>query len=318
MHDRWTTPRGTEAPLLVVGAMNFGQRTPEDESRRIVARALEAGLVCFDTSNSYQSGESERILGRALKNVPAARIATKVGLFRFKGKAEGLRPERILAAIDESLERLQRDSVDIYYLHAPDHATPIDETLSAIGEVLARGKAKAFAVSNYAAWQILEICLACDARGIARPVQSQVLYNAAIRQIEREYLPFAARYGLHTTVFNPLAGGLFAKPIVRDAPPPAGSRFDGNAIYKRRYWTDRILDFTETLHAIAHDEGVTPAALAYGWLLQRPGVDSILLGPGSVAHLDAALEARPLSEAAMKRIADAQVAFDGTDASYVR
>jgi aryl-alcohol dehydrogenase-like predicted oxidoreductase len=296
--------------------MNFGGRTPEPESRAIIDRALERGLRYFDTANAYGNGKSERIVGRALAKVPEARIATKVGLL----KNEGLKPARVLKAVGESLERLGRDSVDLLYLHAPDHATPIGETLDAIAQLLAKGQVKAFGVSNYAAWEILEILNLCDARGMPRPQTSQVLLNLAIRQIEIEYVRFAAKYAVHTTVYNPLAGGLFARPLRVDAPPPPGSRFDAQARYRDRYWSERLFTFADACRALAEDAGLSLVELAYGWLAQHPGVDSILAGPATVAHLDAAIDgcARVLPPELLDRVRELQRAFDGTDASYAR
>ena len=132
--EPFTRPRTSEqSPLLTVGTMNFGKRTNEAESLKIVHRAIERGLVLFDTANAYVEGESERILGKALRDRRSqSLIATKVGFGRNIGKPEGLSRARILAAIDESLSRLGTDYVDVYYLHVPDYATPIEESLDAI------------------------------------------------------------------------------------------------------------------------------------------------------------------------------------------
>src|SRR5580704_4767062 len=194
---------------LRVGTMNFGKRTPGEESVRIVHRALERGLRFFDTANAYNDGESERILGRALKGRrEACTIASKVGLARLQGKAEGLSARAVASAIGGTLERLGTDWVDVYYLHAPDHGAPIEETLGAMHALIDSKKVRAWGVSNYASWQILEMLHVCDAREMPRPALSQVIYNLLIRQIEIEHLAFARRYGVEVTVYNPLAGGL--------------------------------------------------------------------------------------------------------------
>ena len=123
-------------PTLALGAMNFGKRTPAPEAERIVARAVERGVTVFDTANAYNGGESERILGRALKGCrDRVHIATKVGFGRAGGKPEGLSAARVRAAIDESLARLGTDHVDLWYLHVPDHATPIEETVGAVSSM---------------------------------------------------------------------------------------------------------------------------------------------------------------------------------------
>ena len=148
--DSFLEPRADGArPALVVGTMNFGKRTPEAESRRIVDRALERGLDFFDTANAYVEGESERILGRALKG-RHARIATKVGIGPKLSEPEGLSPQRIPQALDESLQRLGVDSVELYYFHKPDHSRPLEESLAAMQKLIAYGKVRNFGVSNYA------------------------------------------------------------------------------------------------------------------------------------------------------------------------
>ncbi|WP_224240826.1 aldo/keto reductase [Hyalangium gracile] len=320
----WLAPRPTgesRPPVLSLGTMNFGKRTPAPEARRIVDRALERGVRFFDTANVYGNGESERILGQALRGRRAeVGIATKVGLLRMQGRPEGLSAARVERALEESLERLGTDYVDLFYLHQPDPATPIEETLEAVGRVLRAGKARHWGVSNFGAWRILELDTLCDARGLPRPAVSQVLYNLLVRQIELEYLPFTRRYPVHTTVYNPLAGGVLVGRYTPGAPPPPDSRLSSNRMYQGRYGSDRLLEQVEPLREVAQAEGMDLVTLAYAWLANRPGVDSILVGPGSVEHLDAALEAcaRSVSPAGLTRLDALHQAFVGTDARYAR
>jgi aryl-alcohol dehydrogenase-like predicted oxidoreductase len=318
----WLTPRpeGSGA-LLALGTMNFGARTPAPEAQRLVARALERGVAFFDTANLYGNGESERLLGQALRGRRAqVGIATKVGLARVQGRPEGLSAARVTRAVEESLGRLGTDYVDLLYLHAPDPATPLEETLGAVQGLLQAGKARHWGVSNFAAWQLLELQGLCDARGMPRPAVSQVLYNLLVRQIEVEYLPFTRRHPLHTTVYNPLAGGLLTGRYSRGAPPPAGSRLESNRLYQRRYGSERLLEQVEALREVASAEGLSLVALAYAWLAGRPGVDSLLVGPGSVEHLDAALDAvgRRVSPEGLARLEELHRAYLGTDACYAR
>lgn len=311
----------TEPASLVVGCMNFGKRTSEAESKAIVARALERGIRTFDTANAYNEGESERILGRALgARRGECAVATKVGFGRIAGKPEGLSPARVAASIDESLGRLGMDHVDVYYLHVPDYATPIEATLEAMARVLDAKKARAWGVSNYASWQILEMMTIADRAGMPRPTISQQMYNLLVRQLEVEYFKFTARYPLHTTVYNPLAGGLLTGKHRKGDAPPSGSRFANNALYQRRYWSDAFFEATTKLAAIAADASMTLVDLAYAWLARRPGVDSILVGPGTVAHLDAAIDAREkaLDAPTLQAIDVVHRELAGTDATYAR
>ena len=311
----------THLPRVAIGTMNFGKRTPTAEAERIVARALERGLTFFDTANVYNDGESERILGKAVKaRRESVQIATKVGFGRVDGKQEGLGRAAILAAIDKSLERLGSDYVDVYYLHVPDHAIPIEESLDAMSEILRAKKALSWGISNYASWQILEMNLLADARGMPRPAIAQQMYNVLIRQLEVEYFAYTRKHPIHTTVYNPLAGGLLSGKHTRGEKVTSGSRFDKNALYQRRYWSDRMFDRIDALKGIAAEEHMSLVDLAYAWLAGRPGVDSILVGPGSVDHVDAAIDgcAKVLSEAARAKIDELHRAAQGTDATYMR
>ncbi len=301
--------------------MNFGKRTSREESLRIMARALDAGIALFDTANAYNGGESERLVGEAVRGKhDQVLVATKVGFGRTSGAPEGLSAARIAAACDESLGRLGVGAIDLYYLHVPDPTTPIEESLGAMHELLRAGKVRRWGVSNYASWQILEIMQLADRAGMPRPVVSQQMYNLLIRQLDVEYFKFSRRYPIHTTVYNPLAGGLLAGKHERDRSTLAGSRFDHNALYARRYLSDAFFDATEQLAAVAADAGMRLLELAYAWEARRPGVDSVLVGPGSVAHLEDAIAAvqKPVPEEASRKVDAIHRALAGTDATYAR
>ncbi len=293
-------------PALVVGTMNFGKRTPEPEAHRIVARALERGLTFFDTANVYNDGESERILGRALgKRRSEAQIATKVGIGKLSDP-EGLAPERIAEAIDESLQRLGTDQVELYYFHKPDHARSPEASVGAMEKLVASGKVGAWGASNFASWQLGEMTR------WGRPRVSQVIFNLLIRQLELEYFRFAKTYRIHTTVYNPLAGGLLAgKP---------GARFEGNKMYQTRYLNDRMFELVAAYGKLAAEQGMSTVELAYAWLASRSEVDSILLGPASVEQLDAGIDgaARGLPKDALDRVDAIHRSYVGTDVSYAR
>jgi aryl-alcohol dehydrogenase-like predicted oxidoreductase len=297
--------------------MNFGGRTPEAQAKAIVDRALERGVAFFDTANVYGDGESERLLGKALAGRrEQAKIATKVGARRVGGATEGLSAARIVAALDESLERLKTDFVDLYYLHVPDPQTPLAQTLDGVAQVLASGKVKAWGVSNFASWQVLELFTLCDGRGLPRPAVSQVIYNLLVRQLDVEWFAFARAHPIHTTVYNPLAGGLLA----RAAAAPSGSRIDKNPLYRKRYGAPVLVEAAKKYAALAGDCGLDPVAFSFAWLAGQGGVDSILSGPVTVAHLDAALDgaAKVLTPVVRKRVDELAAELAGTDARYAR
>jgi aryl-alcohol dehydrogenase-like predicted oxidoreductase len=310
-----------EPARLFLGAMNFGKRTTEVESKAILKRALELGIVHIDTANAYGEGISETIVGEALKGErDKVTIATKCGFGRIAGKPEGLSRTRIHEAIDASLRRLGTEWVDIYYLHVPDHGTPIDETLDAVAELLERKKVLSWGISNYAAWQVLEMMHKADARKMPRPLIAQQLYNVLLRQLDVEYLPFAREYGLHTTVYNPLAGGLLSGKHTRDGATQRGSRFDKNRLYQGRYFTDVMFDRVDALGDLARAESMSLLDLSYAWLAGAPGVDSILLGPASVKQLEEGVRAceRGLTPEVRGLVDALYRMWLGTDTYYVR
>ena len=314
------TLRDKPAPIAL-GCMNFGKRTDRATSERIMSAACDAGIEMFDTANVYNDGESERIVGAFIRSGGAqARVATKVGLGRMANRNEGLSPSRVLAACDESLGRLGIEVIDLYYLHAPDADTPLRETVSAVSRLLSAGKIQSWGVSNFASWQILELCGYADQAEIPRPVMAQQMYNALIRQLDIEYFAYARAHPIHTTVYNPLAGGLLTGMHQRDHRPAPGSRFDKNQMYQRRYWQDPFFTATDTLKGIAAQHGLSLLELAYAFVFRHPNVDSVLVGPATVAHLDAALGAASveLSPEARRDIDLVALSLCGTDAKYAR
>lgn len=318
----WLARRTGDGPApYALGCMNFGKRTPRAEALRIVARALDAGIGLLDTANAYNDGESERIVGEAVRGRrDRALIATKVGYGRQAGRPEGLSPARIAAACDESLGRLGVDAIDVYYLHVPDYDTPVEASLEALAKLLAAGKVRHWGVSNHASWQVLEMGTVAHKAGMPGPVVAQQLYNPLVRQLDVEWFKFARRFPIHTTVYNPLAGGLLAGRHAAGDEPPKGSRFASNPMYRRRYWRRALFEAIDAMREVADAEGLSLLTLAYAFALHHPSIDSVLVGPGTVGHLDDALAARTasLSDGARDRLRDIHHDLVGTDASYAR
>jgi len=325
-HSAYFRPRNAgERVLLSLGTMNFGRRTPAKEAHVMVHRALERDVLLLDCANVYENGESEKILGAALKEKRSeCLVASKVGLDRVptqdgRGKVEGLSREAIFRACDESLGRLQVDKIDLYYLHAPDYATPIEESMHALFELIHRGKIMHFGMSNFASWQILEAFRVCDEANMQRPMVAQQMYNLLIRQLDIEYFKFTKKYRLHTTTYNALAGGLLARPHQLEE-ITRGSRFDKNVMYQRRYWSEQFFVFKKALEDIAAFAGMPLADLAYAWLASRGSVDSILIGAGTTAQLEQAIDAsaKEVDAKLTKKIDELYVSFTGTDTTYCR
>lgn len=305
---------------IVLGTMNFGARTPAREAERLVALALERGVTRIDTANLYANGEAESLLGRTLGGArDRVYLASKVGARPVGRATEGLSRARVLAAVDESLTRLRTGHLDLLYLHVPDPSVPLAETLEALAELVACGKILAWGASNYAAWQLVELFATAREVGLAPPARAQQLYNALVRQLDVEYFAFAARYGLATEVYNPLAGGLLTGRHAGLEADRRGSRFWKNTRYERRYWNEALFARRAELESLAGSLGLTLVTLAYRFLLAR-GVAGVVVGPGTAAHLEDALGAltEPLDPAAMAAIDDLHTAWIGTDACYAR
>jgi aryl-alcohol dehydrogenase-like predicted oxidoreductase len=305
-----------------VGTMMFGKRADQGEAQRIVDVALDHGMTFFDTADMYQDGESERLLGKALKGRrEKCVVATKVGYGKGPdGNEEGLAPDTIRWAVDRSLKNLDMEYVDVYYLHRPDYVTPVGETLAAMNELIEIGKVRHFGLSNFGAWQSADVLRICDENCWPRPAMTQMIYNVLLRQIEYEYVSFCRARGLHLTVYNPLAGGLLTGKYATLADESAGSRFVNNANYRNRYWTPRFFEGMLKLKEIADSIGMDLTHLALNWVAQKDTADSMLLGPSSANQLLDCINAgkSTIPDQAMEDIDTILLEFDGTDVSYAR
>jgi aryl-alcohol dehydrogenase-like predicted oxidoreductase len=321
--DRTRVP-GTELdlPYFTIGTMMFGSRADMDESQRMTDTCLEKGLNFFDTANMYNAGVSEEFLGKAIKGRRhECIIATKVGLGKRDGKREGLSARVIEQAIDESLQRLQTDRVEFYYLHQPDYDVPIEESLEALSKLADAGKILHSGISNYGAYQSLEILDTCEKNGWHKPVITQMIYNPLMRPIELEYTRFCRDYNMFLTVYNPLAGGLLTGKYANLNDEQSGGRFIDNETYKKRYWTQRTFDGMLELQKIAEGAGISLTHLTLAWILQQDCINNILLGPSSTDQLLdclAAEEALPKAAEVMDQMNEALTEYEGTNATYAR
>ncbi|NXA76797.1 ARK72 reductase, partial [Thryothorus ludovicianus] len=210
-----------------LGAMEMGRRAGPEASAELLRAFLRRRHRLLDTAFMYAGGESERILGALLAGgTEPVEVATKAN--PWDGKT--LKPESVRSQLNTSLERLQRTSVELFYLHAPDHGTPVEETLRACNELHKEGKFKELGLSNYAAWEVAEICTMCKYNNWVMPTVYQGMYNATTRQVEAELFPCLRHFGLRFYAYNPLAGGLLTgkyKYEDKDTRQPTG-RFFGN------------------------------------------------------------------------------------------
>jgi len=289
---------------LCFGTMTLGKPLDQSGTDDIIQRCLDAGINFFDTANMYNAGVAETQLGTALKGrrdklVLASKVFYKMG---DAPDQQGLSRKAILRAIDESLARLQTDYLDLYYLHAPDHTVPIEESLEAMDSLVRQGKVRYPASSNYAGWEVVQMLWLCQARGWHAPYVSQPMYNLVARGIEQEYLAMCKQFGISTVVYNPLAGGLLTGKHSQKVFTP-GTRFDNNKLYQDRYWHTQDFHAVESLRAIAQMAGRSLISISLNWLLHHTVSDVVILGASSMAQLNqnlAEADEGPLPEDVLK------------------
>jgi len=283
---------GLKVSRLCLGTMMFGDRTDAAEAGRIVAAAREAGVNFIDTADVYAKGESERITGKLItQDRDRWVLATKVAN-PMPGPGGVEDPNRrgtgrkwILRAIDESLERLGTDYVDLYYLHRDIEATPLEETLQAMADVIRAGKARYFGVSNFRGWRTAEVVNTCLRMGLPKPVASQPYYNAMNRQPENEVLPACAHHGLGVVPYSPLARGVLTGKYAPGAQPDAESRAGRKD--RRMMETEfraESLAIAQKIKAHAERKGMAPGHFAVNWVLHNAIVTSVIGGPRTLAQ----------------------------------
>jgi aryl-alcohol dehydrogenase-like predicted oxidoreductase len=294
---------GLQVSRLCLGTMTFGLQRDEPTAAAILDRAAEGGIDFLDTSDAYPlggdlttRGVTEEILGRWLRG-KRDRFIVATKCFAPTGPAPfdaGNSRKHILAAADASLRRLQTDYIDLYQLHGYDPATPVDETLGALDDLVHQGKVRYVGCSNFLTYQLVRAIGRSETLHLARLDSVQPRYNLLFRQIEREMLPFCGEEGVGVIPYNPIAGGLLSGKHSRTAPPPEGTRFTlGNAAeaYQDRYWHDREFDTVEVLRQLAQEAGVSLVTLSVAWVLANKAITAPIIGASRPEQLDSSLAA---------------------------
>jgi aryl-alcohol dehydrogenase-like predicted oxidoreductase len=271
---------GLRVSLVGLGCNNFGGRIDLEASRRVVHKALDAGITLLDTADVYgERGGSERCLGEILgdrrKDIV---LATKFALPMDDAEKKGASRRYIMSAVEASLKRLKTDWIDLYQLHTPDPLTPIDETLRALDDLIRHGKVRYIGCSNLPAWQVVEAQWTSKAAGLGPFISCQDEYSLVKRDIERDLVPAMQRYGLGLLPFFPLASGLLTGKYRRGAPLPAGARLTLTQRLADRYMTERNMAIVEKLEAFCARHGHSMLELAFSWLAARPMVASVIAG----------------------------------------
>jgi aryl-alcohol dehydrogenase-like predicted oxidoreductase len=289
MHYRSLGNSGLVVSVVGLGCNNFGRRLDTDATRAVVVAAIDAGITLLDTAESYGgAGQSEEILGEVLAGRrDQVVLATKFGGNGDMGygPAAGAKGGRnyIVRAVEQSLRRLRTDYIDLYQLHTPDPVTPIEETLTALGELVAQGKVRYIGHSNFSGWQLAEAAGAARELRTAGFISAQNRWSLLERGSEAEVVPAALHYGLGVLPYFPLANGLLTGKVRRGQAPPEGSRLAS----RRDYITDRKLDEVEALIGWAEQRGVTILDVAIGGLAAQPGCSSVIAGATSPEQVKA-------------------------------
>jgi len=277
---------------LCFGTMTFGKPADQATATQMIDRSIDEGINFMDTANVYQAGVAESMLGESIRGKRDKLIlATKVrGKMGERPDECGLSKRAILKAIDDSLKRLKTDYVDLYYLHQPDHAVPVEETLGAMEELVRQGKIRYPATSNYAGWQVCELLWTAEKHKYTPAHVSQPMHNLLARGIEQEYLAMANKYDVSIIAYNPLAGGMLTGKYNQATIPP-GTRFDKNPMYQERYWHPENFAAVEKLKKASEKIGRSLVSVALNWLLCHTPADSVILGASRPEQLDENLAA---------------------------
>ncbi len=295
---------GLEVSRICLGCMSYGQSDAgvmkwawtlsEEDSRPYIKSALENGINFFDTANVYSHGESERVVGRALRDFTRRDevvIATKLNFPMRPGpNGKGLSRKAIFSAIDDSLKRLGTDYVDLYIIHRYDYETPLEETLEALDEVVRSGKALYLGASSMHSWQFMKALGLQRAHGWAPFVSMQNYYNLLYREEEREMLPLCKSEGIGVTPWSPLARGRLARPWQEE---PQTERAQNDPFAQKLYEKSKQIDkpVVDRVIDVANAHGVSPAQVSLAWMLSKPGVTAPIIGATKPHQLEDALKA---------------------------
>jgi aryl-alcohol dehydrogenase-like predicted oxidoreductase len=294
MEYRLLGSSGLKVSPLCLGALNFGGlATPDEEAIATVHAALDEGVNFIDTANSYSNGGSESVVGKALKGRrDGVVVATKVHSAMGQGPNDaGSSRRHIKMQCEASLRRLQTDWIDLYQLHRPDWSTPIEETFSALDDLVREGKVMYVGVSTFPAWRTMEAIAFTERSGMAsRPVSEQPPYHLLDRQVEAEIVPLARHHGLGLLPWSPLAAGILTGKYSAGQ-IPSGSRLAMRGMQSDDPGLVSAMTRVRRLETLAAEAGMTLVQMALGWLINQPGVTAPVIGPRDRTQLSASLSA---------------------------
>jgi aryl-alcohol dehydrogenase-like predicted oxidoreductase len=296
MKYRGVGKSGLQVSVVGLGCNNFGMRLDLEGSRAVIHAALDAGITLFDTADIYGgAGTSETMMGQVLgerrKDIV---LATKFGMQMDKeGVKKGASRRYIMAAVEDSLRRLQTDWIDLYQLHAPDPLTPMDETLRALDDLVSSGKVRYVGCSNVSAWGVADAAWIAKTRGFNGFISAQDEYSILVRKLEPELKPMCEHFGIGILPYFPLASGMLTGKFKKGEPLQEGTRLAAakGAGYFDHFMTDEKFDVVAKLGEYAEARGHTLLELAFSWLLAQPVIPSVIAGATKPAQVEANVKA---------------------------
>ncbi|MGV2838782.1 aldo/keto reductase [Vibrio cyclitrophicus] len=285
---------GLKVSRLCLGTMNMGSKEwkpwifNESESEPIIRHALDKGINFIDLADFYSTGAGEEVVCNVLRRIGQREnmvITTKVGYQMSNDiNANGHSRKHIMHSIDASLTRMKMDYIDIYMLHFFDSSTPVEETMSALNDIVKSGKARYIGVSTMNTWQLAKILHVCDKNGWVKPINMQLQLNAAYREEEREMIPFCQDQDIGVSVFSPLARGTLTNDL-------QSTRNKTDSFTTEMYNDQASLEVAKSVARVAEVRGCSPSQIAQAWVLNKSYVKSMLVGADSTTQFDSALAA---------------------------
>lgn len=291
MEYRQLGSAGLRVPVLSFGTATFGGgsdffkawgSTQVEEATRLVNLCLDAGVNLFDTANVYSKGISEEILGKAIVGLRNKVLISTKATFPMTDEANDFGSSRfnLIKSCEDSLKRLGTDHIDIYHMHGFDANTPVDETLSALNDLIQSGKVRYIACSNFSGWHLMKSLSTSERYGWAKYVAHQAYYSLLNRDFEWELMPLGIDQNVGTIVWSPLSSGKLSGKYRRDRPAPSDARVaqGGNPVLNTSVDDERLHNIIDTLDTLVVETGKTISQIALNWLLQRPTVSNIIIG----------------------------------------
>jgi aryl-alcohol dehydrogenase-like predicted oxidoreductase len=281
--------------VVGVGCNNFGGRCDQSTTTEVVNAAIDLGVNFFDTADIYGSqGRSEEFLGRALADHDRSSIVVATKFANPMGEAEhkrGASRRYIMKAVEDSLKRLNTDYIDLYQQHVPDPSTPIEETLRALDDLISQGKVRYIGHSNFSGWQLADADWTAHNYNLKKSVTAQNLYSLMDRRLEQEVIPACKRFNIGLLPYFPLASGLLTGKYSRGMAAPEGTRLAMWGERGEAALSEENFDKVERLTEFAKEQGHTILELAFGWLVTKPYISSVIAGATSAAQVQANVDA---------------------------